>query len=260
MRKSLYPLAVAALLLAGMLFLGSGCGGRKVAPTPPPAASSSNVPPEVRTTSPAPTISLTLTPAAIMKGQSSTLSWRSSNASEVTIDGGVGTVEASGSRTVAPADSMTYHAHATGPGGTADAEARVTVSNEATEVIPPVSRPVSDVEYFNDQKNIKDVFFDYDRYEIRDDARQALLTDARSLKERPNIRISIEGHCDERGSEAYNLALGDKRANAAKEFLVSQGIDPARIDTISYGEEKPFATGHDEASWSQNRRAHLVMR
>ena len=138
MRKSVYPLAVAALLLVGIVFLGSGCGGRKAAATPPPATSTPNVPSEVRTTSPAPTISLTVTPAAIMKGQSSTLSWRSSNASEVTIDGGVGTVEASGSRTVAPADSMTYHAHATGPGGTADAEARVTVSNGATEVAPPL--------------------------------------------------------------------------------------------------------------------------
>jgi len=132
------------------------------------------------------------------------------------------------------------------------------VSTEGPEVIPPVSRPISDVEWFGG--SIKDVFFDYDRYEIRDDARQTLLDDARSLKERPNIRITIEGHCDERGSEAYNLALGDKRANAAKDFLVAQGIDPARIDTISYVEEKPFATGHDEEAWKQNRRAHLVMR
>jgi peptidoglycan-associated lipoprotein len=258
MRKPLYSLAVVALLLAGIVFLGTGCGRRKAAATPPPAATSPNAPPEARTTSPAPTLSLTVTPAAIMKGQSSTLSWRTSNASEVTIDGGIGTVEASGSRTVAPAASVTYHAHATGPGGTADAEARVTVSNEGTEVIPPVSRPISDAPWFLDK--IKDAFFDYDRYEIRDDARQALLEDARALKERPNIRISIEGHCDERGSEAYNLALGDKRANAAKDFLVAQGVDPARIDTISYGEEKPFAPGHDEAAWQQNRRAHLVMR
>jgi len=87
-----------------------------------------------------------------------------------------------------------------------------------------------------------------------------LMDSARVLKERPNIRFTIEGHCDERGSEAYNLALGSKRADAARAFLVSQGIDPARIDTISYGEERPFATGHDEESWKQNRRAHLVMR
>jgi len=258
MRKPLHSLAVVALLLVGIVFLGTGCGGRKTAATPPPVASSPAAPSEARTVSPAPTLSLTVSPAAIVKGQSSTLSWRTSNASEVTIDGGIGTVEASGNRSIAPAASITYHAHATGPGGAADAEARVTVSTEGPEVIPPVSRPISDVEWFGG--SIKDVFFDYDRYEIRDDARQTLLDDARSLKERPNIRITIEGHCDERGSEAYNLALGDKRANAAKDFLVAQGIDPARIDTISYGEEKPFATGHDEEAWKQNRRAHLVMR
>lgn len=167
-------------------------------------------------------------------------------------------MEASGNRTVAPATSITYHAHAMGPGGAADAEARVTVATEGPEVIAPVSRPLRDEEWF--PLNIKDGFFDYDRYDLRDDARQALLDDARALKERPNIRITVEGHCDERGSEAYNLALGDKRANAAKDFLVAQGIDPARIDTISYGEERPFAPGHDEAAWQQNRRAHLVMR
>jgi peptidoglycan-associated lipoprotein len=87
-----------------------------------------------------------------------------------------------------------------------------------------------------------------------------LTQNARALNERRGIRITIEGHCDERGSEAYNLALGDKRANAAKEFLVAQGIDPARIDIISYGEERPFAQGHDEETWKQNRRAHFAMR
>jgi peptidoglycan-associated lipoprotein len=206
----------------------------------------------------APTITLIASPAAIVKGQSSTLSWRSSNATEVTIDGGIGTVEASGSRTVTPSSSTTYRARATGPGGAADAEVRITVSSEGLEVVAPSPRPLRDEEWF--PLNIKDAFFDYDKYDLRDDARQALLDDSRALKARPNIRITIEGHCDERGSEAYNLALGAKRANAAKDFLVAQGIDPARIDTISYGEERPFALGHDESAWQQNRRAHLVMR
>ncbi len=193
-----------------------------------------------------------------MKGQTSTLSWRSSNATEVTIDSGIGTVEAGGSRTLSPSASTTYHARATGPGGVADAEARITVSEETPSVIPGTPRRLTDAEIF--ASSIKDAFFDYDSYTLREDARQALMDSARVLKERASIRFTIEGHCDERGSEAYNLALGDKRANAAKEFLVSQGIDPARIDTISYGEEKPFATGHDEEAWKQNRRAHLVMR
>jgi len=258
MRKSLYPCTVIALLLIGLVFAGTGCGKKKAGPAIPPA---SQPQPAVETppTPPAPTISLSVSPAAIIKGQSSTLSWRTSNATEVTIDGGIGTVEATGSRTLTPAASTSYRARATGPGGTADAEARITVSTEdITPVAPGIPRRLSDAEIFN--SSIKDAFFDYDSYTLRDDARQALMESARVLKERLNIRFTIEGHCDERGSEAYNLALGDKRANAAKDFLVGQGIDPARIDTISYGEEKPFATGHDEDAWKQNRRGHLVMR
>lgn len=257
MRKSVYPLAVSALMLVGIAVTATGCAKRGPAPQPPaaatPAPTSEAVPAPT-----APTISLTASPAAIVKGQSSTLSWRTANATEVTIDGGIGTVEASGSRTVTPSSSTTYRARATGPGGAANAEARITVSSEGPEVVSPNPRPLRDEEWF--PLNIKDAFFDYDKYDLRDDARQALLDDGRALKGRPNIRITIEGHCDERGSEAYNLALGAKRADAAKDFLVAQGIDPARIDTISYGEERPFALGHDETAWQQNRRAHLVMR
>jgi peptidoglycan-associated lipoprotein len=117
---------------------------------------------------------------------------------------------------------------------------------------------LTDGEFFTEM--IKDVFFDYDKYDIREDMRPVLQQDARSLNERRGIRITIEGHCDERGSEKYNLALGDKRASAAREFLTSLGIDAARIDTISYGEERPFIQGHDENAWRQNRRAHFVMR
>ena len=117
---------------------------------------------------------------------------------------------------------------------------------------------ISDSEFFS--TSIKDAFFDYDQYSIREDARQALIADARALGGRPGIRITIEGHADERGSEKYNLALGDRRANAAKEFLVSQGIDAGRIDTTSYGKERQFCEEHTEECWQLNRRAHLVMR
>ncbi len=259
MRRSLYPRTVVALAIMIILVItATGCGKKSAAPTPPPAAqtpAATEKPP----TPPAPTISLSASPAAIAKGQSSTLSWSTTNATEVTIDGGIGTVEASGSRMLAPTASTTYHARAIGPGGAADAEARITVSAEdAGAVNPGTARRLTDAELF--ASSAKDAFFDYDSYTLREDARQNLTESARVLKERPNIRITIEGHCDERGSEAYNLALGDKRANAAKSFLISQGIDPARIDTISYGEEKPFAPGHDEEAWRQNRRAHLVMR
>jgi peptidoglycan-associated lipoprotein len=117
---------------------------------------------------------------------------------------------------------------------------------------------MSDAAFF--EANIRDAFFDYDQYNIREDARVALQNDARVLKERSGIRFTIEGHCDERGSEKYNLALGDRRANAAKEFLVGQGINSSRIDTISYGKERNVCEEHNEQCWQQNRRAHFVMR
>lgn len=117
---------------------------------------------------------------------------------------------------------------------------------------------MSDAAFF--EAAIKDVFFGLDEYSINEDARRALIANARALAERPGIRVTIEGHCDERGSEKYNLALGDRRANSARDFLISQGIDSARIDTISYGEERPFCEEQNEECWQLNRRAHFVMR
>ena len=128
----------------------------------------------------------------------------------------------------------------------------------ASGVLPPPTRAISDSEFFTTY--VKDIFFDYDSYDLRDDARQVLRDNARALAERGTLRLVVEGHCDERGSEKYNLALGDMRANSAKEFLVAQGIPADRIETVSLGEEQPFAQGHDESAWSQNRRAHFVLK
>ena len=106
---------------------------------------------------------------------------------------------------------------------------------------------------------LKPAFFDLDKSDLRADARDVLAANATWLKAHPSVAFTIEGHCDERGTAQYNLALGDRRANAAKEYLVSLGIDAGRIKTISYGKERPFATGHDEESWAKNRRAHFVV-
>jgi len=125
-------------------------------------------------------------------------------------------------------------------------------------VTPPPPPAISDSEFFS--SNVKDAFFDFDKYDIREDARVALQGNARAFSERSGINFTIEGHCDERGSEKYNLALGDRRANAARDFLVTQGVNSSRIDTISYGEEKPFCTEHNEDCWQLNRRAHFVLR
>lgn len=106
---------------------------------------------------------------------------------------------------------------------------------------------------------LKDVLFDYDKYSIRDDARPVLDNVASFLKKNGTINISIEGHCDERGTNEYNLALGEKRAKAAKDYLISLGVMPARLSIITYGEEKPLCTEHNETCWQKNRRAHFVV-
>jgi peptidoglycan-associated lipoprotein len=106
---------------------------------------------------------------------------------------------------------------------------------------------------------LKDIFFDFDKSTIRDDATPNLLENVEWLKAHATARITIEGHCDERGTAEYNLGLGERRAKAALDYLVAAGIDPKRIRTISYGKERPFVLGHDESAWKWNRRAHFVI-
>lgn len=107
-------------------------------------------------------------------------------------------------------------------------------------------------------KGIGDIFFDFDRSFIREDARPTLEDNAKYLKANVNIRVTIEGHCDERGTSEYNIALGERRAQSAKRYLTDMGMDPSRISTVSYGEEKPFCGEHNEQCWQENRRAHFV--
>lgn len=105
-----------------------------------------------------------------------------------------------------------------------------------------------------------DVFFDLDSYTLRDDAKVALDRAAKLLRDQADVNVTLEGHCDERGTVEYNQALGEKRANAARDYLVNAGVSAARIQSLSYGKERPFAEGHDESAWAQNRRAHFVLR
>ena len=101
------------------------------------------------------------------------------------------------------------------------------------------------------------VYFDFNDATLRADAREALKNDAQVLKNNPNMNVSIEGHCDERGSVEYNLALGERRAESIKSYLTKLGISPSRMTTISYGEEKPLVYGHSEEAWSKNRRGEI---
>ncbi|MBI5166470.1 MAG: peptidoglycan-associated lipoprotein Pal [candidate division NC10 bacterium] len=107
---------------------------------------------------------------------------------------------------------------------------------------------------------LEDVFFDTDLALLREDAKKSLQVNAEWLKANPKATITLEGHCDERGTVEYNLGLGERRAKAAKDFLVSLGISADRIKTISYGKERPFVLGHDESAWKWNRRAHFVIK
>jgi peptidoglycan-associated lipoprotein len=227
--------------LATMMFL-SACH-KKVAPPPPP-------PPPAPS---APTASLSANPNTIDPGQSTTLTWQTSNATDVSIDG-IGPVDMSGSRQVSPADSTTYRLVAKGSGGTQDATARVTV-NAAPP--PPAAAPSATEEELFSQ-NVKDIYFDYDKYDVRASDQGSLQGDAQFLQQHANIHITIEGHCDERGSTEYNLALGTNRADTVKNALIQAGVSGDRIKTISYGKEKPFCTQASEACYQQNRRGHFV--
>ncbi len=105
---------------------------------------------------------------------------------------------------------------------------------------------------------LKTIYFDFDKYNLRDDTKSTLDKNAKILMANPKVQIVIEGHCDERGTTEYNLALGEKRATAARDYLIRLGVDASQISIISYGEERPVDPGHDETAWSQNRRGEFV--
>jgi peptidoglycan-associated lipoprotein len=202
----------------------------------------------------APMAKITATPTVISAGDQVQLSWRTSDATSVSIDG-IGDVPTSGVKTVTPAESTSYHLVASGPGGNADATARVTVNAP-----PVVTVPVTTVSSADDFKaSVQDAFFDYDAYDIRSDAQAVLSRDASWLVAHPRVNIVIGGYCDERGSNEYNLALGQNRADAAKNALVTAGVAATRIRVISYGKEKPFCSESTEECWQQNRRAGFTL-
>ena len=110
-----------------------------------------------------------------------------------------------------------------------------------------------------ESKLLRDIHFDFDKYDIRPEEGAILKENAALLKKFPTVKIQLEGHCDERGTIEYNLALGERRANKTKTYLISLGISTARISTISYGKERPLDPGHNEEAWSKNRRAHTII-
>ncbi|MGA6993226.1 MAG: peptidoglycan-associated lipoprotein Pal [Candidatus Deferrimicrobiaceae bacterium] len=193
----------------------------------------------------APTVTLAAEPGTIEIGECATLTWSSTDATGATIDQGIGEVGTSGDRKVCPPDTITYAITATGAGGTTTSSATVNV----TQPPPMAEAPM-----------LENIHFDFDQSFIRNNAKPVLGKVAAYMKKNPGAKLQIEGHCDERGTSEYNIALGQRRADSTRKYLTNLGVDGSRISTISYGEEKPADPGNNEKAWAKNRRAAFVIR
>lgn len=251
-------LSTVVLALSLSLF-AAGCKKKVAVTVPPPPPPKTTV---VETPKPsAPTVaSFEAEPSTIERGQSATLRWEvSGETREISISPGVGTVQAKGTRTVFPGNTTTYELRVVGPGGTAQMTATVNVSvpPSAPTATPTIERTLSTI-----LEEVKDVYFDYDRSDIREDARSQLTRNADVLKgafaTNPNWSVVVEGHADERGSAEYNLGLADRRSSAAKEFLVQLGVPADRLRNVSFGKERPQCTESNESCYQSNRRAHFA--
>ncbi len=245
MNRRSYRILVPLVLLAAVVAV-AGCKKKE------PVSPTETAPPMAAV--PAPTAQITATPTVVSAGDQVQLSWRTTNATSISIDG-IGDVPSTGVKTVTPNESTTYHLVARGDGGSAEASARVTVNGAPAHEVPVST--LSEEEAF--KANVQDAFFDYDTYDIRSDAQATLSRDASYLAGHPGVKVAIGGYCDERGSNEYNLALGQSRADAAKNALVTAGVATNRIRVVSYGKEKPFCSESTEECWQQNRRAGFTL-
>lgn len=235
-----------------LLIFAAAC--HKKAPPPPPPPAPAVAPPAAE-----PVINyFTAEPSTISSGQPSSLRWSVDNATNVQIDG-IGQVSPNGRRAVYPTDTTTYHLTATGPGGTKDASTTITVSSPPPPAPPSNQGALSAAEIL--ARQVQDIHFDYDKSDVRSEDQSILQADANALKTifsmDQNFVVTIEGHCDERGSAEYNLGLGDRRAQATKEALVGLGVPGDKLKTISYGKERPLCTDPSEDCYARNRRAHF---
>lgn len=247
------------LTLSAVLILGLSAGcKKKVAPPPPPPPPAAEAPPPAAK----PVINyFTAEPSTVNSGQPSSLRWSVTDATSVSLNNDIGVVSPNGRRGVYPTATTTYHLTATGPGGTSEADATVTVSTPPPPqpVAPAVAAPTAQ-EILAHQ--VQDVHFEYDKSEVIPSDQGTLQSDASALKQifqtDPNFIVTIEGHCDERGSAEYNLGLGDRRAAATKDALVALGVPGDKLKTITYGKERPICTEASEDCYQRNRRAHFA--
>lgn len=249
------------LFALSLAIFAAGCKKKTPPPPPPPPPA-----PVKETPAPppaAPTVAqFSAEPTSIQRGQSSTLRWEvTGNVTSVSIDNAIGTVQNTGNRRVFPNESTTYTLTATGPGGNTTASVTVSVTTPPPPPPPPAETGTRGTVESRLGSEVQDAYFDYDKSDVRGDARDVLTKDAAAIKsilaDFPNASIVVEGHCDERGSAEYNLGLGDRRAESAKDFLVQLGVPADRLKTISYGKERPVCTESNESCWQRNRRAHF---
>ena len=264
MRMNMRTLST-AVFAATLLLATAGCKKKVAAAPPPPPVVKPEPPPPPPPKPQAPRIdTFAAEPASIERGQSSTLRWTVANATNMSIDQGVGAVQANGTRQVSPGNSTTYTLTASGAGGMETRSVTVTVN--APPPPPPAAKPappkvtISSVELLS--REGQDIYFDYDMSDLRADAVRAATANAELLKrifaQDSGFTVVIEGNCDERGSAEYNLGLGDRRATSLRDFYVMQGLPANRIRTISYGKEKPVCTEANEACYQRNRHDHMA--
>jgi peptidoglycan-associated lipoprotein len=260
MQRKMRTLCIAAFAVT--LLFTAACKKKVAAPAPPaPAPTPTVVAPPPPPPAAARIASFTVEPSSIQRGQSATLSWSVANATDISIDNGVGVIQANGMRQVFPGNSTTYTLTARGSGGTDTRSVTVEVTNPPPPPPPPPTqtREPSSVTL---NREASDALFGYDKSDIRDDARQALTKDADLLKRLfaadPSFSVMLEGNCDERGSAEYNLGLGDRRSTSAKDFLIQQGVPADKLRTISYGKDRPVCTDATEDCYQRNRRVHLA--
>ena len=249
----------ASLALCAVVLLGLTAGCKKKLPPPPPAPPTT----EPTVTAAKPVINyFTAEPSTVNSGQPSSLRWSVTDATTVSLNNDIGVVSPNGRRGVYPTATTTYHLTATGAGGSVEADATVTVSSPPPP--SPVSGPPATVQSVQEilAHQVQDVHFDYNKADVIASDQGILQSDAAALKQifqtDPNFIVTIEGHCDERGSAEYNIGLGDRRASATKDTLVSMGVPGDKLRTISYGKERPLCTDATEDCYQRNRRAHFT--
>jgi peptidoglycan-associated lipoprotein len=250
--------SIAGMCFLGISLLGAGCSSHT------PVATRSSIPTPVAPELPPPPppatpeiVEFKADRTSSEPGQPVILSWQVRAASDVRILPDPGQVGEIGSRSVSPEKSSEYKLIAKGPGGEVSATVHVNVST------PKVARAPTPQAIGTVQDQLSDIQFDYDQFRVRDEARAVLEKNAVILRgflaEVTGLKVLVEGHCDERGSAEYNMAMGARRAEEAMRVLVDLGVPGAKLNAISYGSEMPLCTDANEECWQRNRRVHLAL-